>query len=415
MKKNAGKALMLLEGEFPSDPRVSKEAYALVSAGFKVSVIAICNKGDKVKENVEGVNVYRVPKIALFKKGTTYNKHSFIQMFIHRCKAMIGYIFEYFYFTFVSLLLSLYVLVKEGIDIIHAHNPPDTLFIVAAVYKLLGKQFIFDHHDLSPELYLAKFSGKKDLLYKTLLLFEKCSCKLADKIISTNNSYKAIVENRHRIDPNNIQVVRNNPIINDCMLSKVQDKRSRKRSNSLVYLGSINPQDGVDILLKSIHYLINNLNEKFISCHIIGDGDALWAAKQFSEELQLGEYVDFPGFISDREKIKKYLSFSDICVEPASDNEVNRHSTFIKVMEYMAAHKPVVAFDLKETRYSADGSAMLVPPGDIEGFAQGIKTLLDEPQLREELGNAGQERIKAELNWENASRNLTEAYNSLPL
>jgi glycosyltransferase involved in cell wall biosynthesis len=414
MKIYAGKVLMLLETSFHTDARVPKEAYALVKADYKVSVIAMHKKNRISREIINGVTVYSVPEITLFKKSCA-DKATSIRRLLHQVKSAVGYIFEYFYFTSICLLLSPYILMREGFDIIHAHNPPDTLFVIGATYRLLGKKFVFDHHDLSPELYLTKFSGKKDFIYRIMVLCEKLSCKIAKKIICTNESYKQIEIERHSIDPHKIHVVRNNPIIGDCLLRKSNGKGKEETADrrNLLFLGSINPQDGLDTLLKSLHYLVHDMRTKDVICNIVGDGDSLQTAKQMVSELNLSNYVDFKGFISNREEIKECLNSADVCVEPAPDNALNRHSTFVKLMEYMAAAKPVVAFDLNESRYSTNGTAILVPPGDIEGFAQAIKKLLDEPQLRKDLGNAGFDRIKKELNWGNASSELISAYKSL--
>ena len=181
----------------------------------------------------------------------------------------------------------------------------------------------------------------------------------------------------------------------------------------MLFLGSINPQDGVDVLLQIIHHLVYVLARRNFICLIIGDGDYLDSAKHLSRELNLLEYVDFKGKITDREILKQYLASADIGIEPAPLNEANKYSTFIKVMEYMAAGKPVVAFDLVETRYSVARAALLVPPRDHEGFAHAIVKLLDTALLREKLGKAGSERIEKEMNWEKEASKLTEAYAAL--
>ena len=415
-KKYSGKILMLQESCFPGDVRPRNEAHALIKAGYKVTVIALSGKGEKIKEDMDGIQVYRIPKLTLFKKTFEPNT-SYLQKLFSRAKSVTGYLYEYFYFTSACLLLSFYILLKEGFDVIHAHNPPDSLFIIGGFYKIFGKKFIFDHHDLSPELYMTRFSGKNDFIYKLLILFEKLSCKMANVIISTNESYKEIEIKRHSINPKKIYIVRNNPIISDCLLEKINsdNKEEKKDKKVLLFLGSINPQDGVETLLRILHFLVNNLNKKDFICNIIGDGDSLQTVKQMAKELNLMEYIDFKGVVFDREKIKEYLYLADVCIEPAPDNKLNRYSTFIKIMEYMAANKPLVAFDLKETRYSANGSAILIKPGDIVGFAEAIKKLLDEPKLRKELGKAGLERLENELNWENALLNLVEAYRTLSL
>ena len=412
IKKTQKKVLMLLENHIPGDVRPTNEAAALLKAGYKVAIIALRNKGERSRAIVDGVQVYRIPTVTLFGKVCRPDA-SHLQKLFYRFKSAFGYFYEHLYFTTACLLVSFYIFIKDDFDIIHAHNPPDTLFIVGWFYKLLGKKFIFDHHDLSPELFLTKFPGKKGLVYKTLVLCEKLSCRLADAVICTNESYKKIQMDRHHIDSNRIFIVRNDPVIDDCLLTNIDNTAQKNGKKVLLFLGSINPQDGVDVLLQTIHYLINTMNVRDFVCYIVGDGDSLSSMMRFAEELNITEYVDFKGYVYDREKVKKFLYDSDVCVESAPLNELNRHSTFIKIMEYMAAAKPIVAFDLKETRYSANGTAILIPPGDIKSFASAIKKLMDEPQLRTKLGKSGQERIRGELRWEKASLNLVEAYKSV--
>ncbi|MBI4684862.1 MAG: glycosyltransferase [Nitrospirae bacterium] len=388
--------LMVVENYFPSDIRVKREAYTLKDQ-YNITVIALKRKTEKIFERLDGVNVIRIPEFPKLGLGK------------------IQYIAEYFYLTFCSTIIFMSAFLFKRYKAIHVHNPPDTLFLIGLIGKIFLTKFVFDHHDLSPELYLTRFSGKKDFVHKILVLCEKFSCKLADAVICTNASYKQIAMERHGIEPKKIHIVRNDPVIDECFLEKINpdNQIEKNQKKVLLYIGSINPQDGVDVLLNSLHYLANDLNKKDFICYIVGEGDALQSVKKIAEELNLSDFVQFTGYIFDREKIKEYLALSDVCVEPAPDNELNRHSTFIKIMEYMGAGKPIVAFDLKETRYSADGTAILVPTGDIQGFAHAIKKLLEEFQTREELGRAGIERIKKELNWENASKNLKEAYKSL--
>lgn len=401
--------LMIVENDFPGDIRVRKEAN-LLKEFYKVTVIALKNSSEKFYEIEDDIEVFRVPELHL--PGLNL-KNKLIKSFFNKT----SYFLQYFYLTILSSIIFSCTYIKRKYKVIHVHNPPDTLFIVGLLGKIFSVKFIFDHHDLSPELYLTRFSGRKDFAYKILIRCEKLSCKLADIIISTNESYKQIEMDRHHVDSKKIHIVRNNPILSECLLEKNDDNDCIKGKNKkeLLFLGAINPQDGLDVLMKILHYLVNDLNRKDFICNIVGDGDSLQSVKQIAKELDLMDYVDFKGLIFEREKIKEYLYLADVCVEPAPDNELNRRSTFIKIMEYMAAGKPTVAFDLKETRYSADGAAILMKSGDIIGFAEAIEKLLDEPKLREELGKAGLERIENELNWEKASLNLTEAYRALSL
>lgn len=400
---------MIVENNFPGDIRVRKEANILKNY-YKVTVIAIKRSSEKFYEIEDDIEVFRVPELQL--RGLNL-KNKLIRSYYNK----ISYFLQYFYLTILSTIIFTFTYIKRKYKVIHVHNPPDTLFIVGLLGKIFSIKFIFDHHDLSPNLYLTKFSGKKDFAYKILILCEKFSCKLADVIISTNESYKQIEMDRHHVDSKKIYIVRNNPILSECLVEKNDNNNSIKEKNKkeLLFLGAINPQDGLDILLKALHYLVTDLNRKDFICNIVGGGDSLQSVKQIATELDLMDYVDFKGIVFEREKIKEYLYLADVCVEAAPDNELNRHSTFIKIMEYMAAGKPTVAFDLKETRYSVDGAAILVPSGDIEGFAHGIKKLMDKPDLREKLGKAGQERVTKELNWAKSSSKLIEAYETLNL
>lgn len=394
-KKNI---LMIVENFFPADSRVRKEANIL-KRDYSVSVIALRKKqkSEKLYEKRDGVSIYRIPELPEFGMGK------------------VRYMMEYLYFTVVAGLIFVCTFPFKRYRVIHVHNPPDVLFSVGLLGKLVSAKFVYDHHDLSPELYLTRFSGRKDLIYKALILSERISCKLADAVITTNESYKKIETTRHKISEEKVFIVRNNPVLEDCRLPQAENERPVNRTNgkTLLFLGAINPQDGVDVLLKIVRLLIYQYKRTDVICRIVGDGDALPALRQMAEDLGIKPYVEFTGMVLDRSRVKEYLAACDIGVEPAPQNELNNHSTFIKIMEYMASGKPIVAFDLAETRYSADGSAILVPPNDISAFAAAINRLLDDPVMREQLGRAGVARIEKEMQWRHASINLQKAYNSL--
>ncbi len=396
MQKRKPNILMITESFFPDDIRVRKEAYHLKER-LNVSVIALRNKSEKFFEKDGDVTIYRIPELPDINLGK------------------LRYILEYFYFTFVSACIFICTAPFKRYKVVHVHNPPDTLFVVGFLCKLFRMKFVFDHHDLSPNLYLTRFSGGNDWIYKTMIKCERYSCRLADAVIATNETYKEIEQQRHDIDPSKIFVVRNNPILEDCLLDPDGDNNSMVinkdgNKNILLFIGAINPQDGLTELLKALHYLVFDLNEKNFICNVVGEGDSLDSVRQAASEMELDEYMNFTGVIYDRQKIKEYLYQADIGVEPAPKNELNIHSTFIKIMEYMAAGIPIVAFDLKETRYSANGSALLVTPGDIAGFAKNIQQLFHDETLRQELGSAGSARIKNDLNWDSATKVLDEAY-----
>ena len=407
----AGKVLMLVENSLPWDLRVYSEARKLHKAGYKVTVISLKRKGQKSREIMDGVTVYRVPSLEVFEKKVSENSGFFRRIFAH-VKSFIGYFVEYFYFSFLCFLMSFYVLVREGFDVIHAHNPPDTLFFIGAFYKIFGKKFVFDHHDLSPELYLSRFKCKKNFVYKVLEMLEILSIKCSDVTIATNESYRSIEIVRGGIKPENVFVVRNGPDLKRVRIVPKDQNLVDMNKSIIAYCGVMGPQDGVDYLLRAIQTLAYEIGRKDFICIIIGRGDAFEDLKKLAVELKIQEFVRFTGYIPE-EDMYRYLSTADICVDPDPSSPLNDVSTWIKIMEYMALGKPIVTFDLKETRFSAMDSAIYVEPNDEKEFAKAIVQLMDNPDMRKKLGDYGRERILNELNWDIVSNNLLLAYRKL--
>jgi glycosyltransferase involved in cell wall biosynthesis len=407
---NAG-VLMLVENNFPADTRVRNEAFTLASNGLRVTVIALRGKGEADREIVNGVTVYRVPRLTLFDK-LPQSGASFASRLLRRIAVLIGYVSEYAYFTTACLALSLYAAVRERFDVVHAHNPPDTLVVVAAILKLLGKKSVFDHHDLSPELYLSRYNTNESAITRALHVFEKASVRLADVVIATNESYKKVDIERNGADPSKVYVVRNGPNLTRVRLVE-PDARLRALGKTILgYVGAMNPQDGVDYLLRALAVLKGGLKRSDFFCVIIGDGDSKSALEQEARRLGLSDEVWFTGFIPDDDMIR-YLSTADICLDPNPSSPLNDVSTWIKVMEYMALEKPIVSFDLKETRYSAGEAASFVPPNDERAFACAIARLMDDSAARREMGRFGRSRVLSDLSWDVTSRNLVSAYESL--
>jgi glycosyltransferase involved in cell wall biosynthesis len=411
MKASAGRSLMLVENFFPQDTRVRNEANLLVSAGYEVNVICLRKPGQSAVETVNGVQVFRVPKLELFEKTPQENMGFFARLLL-KVKSVIGYVTEYSYFTSACFLVSIYIFFKNGFDVIHAHNPPDTLFAVALPYKLIGKKFIFDHHDLCPELYRSRYGTKESFLTRMLRFTEWCSLKLADVTIATNESYKAAHIDRAGKDPATIFVVRNGPA--EGRMAIVEPNRRLREMNKaiLCYIGSLNPQDGVDYLLRSLHHLVDHLKRSDFHCVIMGSGDSLEDLRSLAKQLNLNGHVDLTGFVSE-EELRANLAAADICVDPDPSSPLNDVSTWIKIMEYMAYSKPIVSFDLKETRYSAQEAAEFVHPNDEEQFAKAIAKLIDDPELRAQRGSFGRKRVEQELQWSVVGQNLVKAYQTL--
>jgi glycosyltransferase involved in cell wall biosynthesis len=396
MKASAGsRVLILLENNFyPQDARVRGEAEALVKAGYQVSVICPVGRGQPRCEVVDGVRVYRFPAPPA-------------------ASGFLGYLWEYGYSLVVTFLISLLVCWRDGFDIIHATNPPDTFVFIAACYKLFGKRFVYDHHDLSPEMYYARFGGKGNrLIYHTLVWLEKLSCRLADHVIATNQSYKTVEMQRGRVPEERITIVRNGPELDRMRLVDPDPELRQKGKTIIGYVGVMGFQDGVDYLLRALQHLVYDLGRTDFFCVIMGKGDAWTDLKELSTQLGLDEYVWLTGRVSDADLIR-YLSTADICVDPDPSNPFNDRSTMIKMMEYMALAKPIVAFDLPEHRFTAQAAALYVRPNDEFEFAQALAQLMNAPELRQTMGSFGRQRVEAELAWHHSVPNLLEAYHKV--
>ncbi len=411
MASSQSKVLMLVENHFPQDTRVKNEAALLTDAGYKVAVIALRKRGQPGRETLDGVDVYRLPTLELFKKTPPANV-SRTNLLVIKLKSFLGYVVEYCYFTSACFVLSTYIFVRRGFDVMHAHNPPDTLFLVALPFKLLGKKFVFDQHDLCPELYRSRYNAAEGFYTRFLRMFEWCSLKLADVTIATNESYKQIQVQRANKDPRHIFVVRNGP--NQMRMAPTIPTARLKRMNKsiLCYIGSLNPQDGVDYLLRSLRHLLHCLKRSDFYCVIMGTGDSLQDLRDLAKKLQLNGCVELTGFVSD-EELQANLAAADICVDPDPSSPLNDVSTWIKVMEYMASGKPIVSFDLKETRFSAGDAAVYVKPNNEAEFAASVAQLMDKPEVQKKMGAYGRRRVEDELQWAKVGKNLLTAYTTL--
>jgi glycosyltransferase involved in cell wall biosynthesis len=385
------RVLLLVENNsYPFDFRVRREALALLEAGYQVSVIAPRGTAQPWTEEIEGISVYRFPA----PPGGV---------------GVLSYAFEFGYATSAMLLLTAWVAVSKGVDVIHAANPPDTLSVIGAIFKLFGKRFVFDQHDLAPETYLSRFEQpRENLIYKILCVMERFSYAAADAVIVTNESYKQVAIKRGSKDPDKVFVVRNGPPLAYQPLEP--DPDLVRRANFLIgYIGTIGPQDGVDYWLRAIREMVFTLGRRDFLAIIIGSGDALAGVKELARELDIEAYVLFTGRLSELES-RKYLSAVDVCVQPDPLSPLNDKSTMNKLMEYMALGKPTVAFDLVETRFSAQDAAIYVKPNDEVEFAERVSWLLDNSDECEKMGKIGRDRVANALAWEYSEPQLLRAY-----
>lgn len=389
------RTLMLLENNpYPQDPRVRREATALVAAGYQVTVICPKGKDQPSRGMVDGVRVYRFPAPP-------------------EASSALGYLWEYGYSMVAAFFLSLLVFSRDGFDIVHAHNPPDTFVFIAAFYKLFGKRFVYDHHDLSPEMYYARFGGNGNrLVYRTLVALERLSCWLADHVIATNESYKAMEMQRGQVPEGRITIVRNGPELEG--LDTVEPALElRQRDQTIIgYVGAMGFQDGLDYLLRALRHLVYDLGRRDFFCVLIGQGDAKDSMQQLATQLGLDGYVWFTGWVSDTDLLR-YLSAADICVDPDPSNPFNDRCTMIKMTEYMALAKPIVAFDLPEHRYTAQEAALYVKPNDELEFARALAELMDDPERRQAMASFGRRRAETSLAWHHSVPNLLKVYGSL--
>lgn len=346
------KRILIIVENLPSpfDRRVWQEATTLVEAGYEVSIICPTGKGyEKRFEVIDDIYVYR-HNLPLEAEGA------------------FGYLLEYSTALFWEFVLAWRVLLTRGFDAIHACNPPDNIFLVAGFFKLLGKKFLFDHHDINPELYEAKF-GKRDFFYKVMLAWERYTFKLADVSIATNESYKKIAINRGKMSPDKVFIVRSGPKLDRLKILPSIESLKKGRKYLIGYVGVMGKQEGIDYLLQSIQYIIETEGRKDIHFGLVGGGTSLEEMKEYADELGVGDYVTFTGRVPDKDMLEM-LNTADVCVNPDVANEMNDKSTMNKIMEFMALGKPIVQFDLTEGRFSAQGASLYAKKNDIIDFAK---------------------------------------------
>lgn len=388
--------LMLLENNpYPQDGRVRREAVALTKAGFSVSVIAPAGPGQSRSELIDSVRVRRY--------RAARERHGFG-----------GYVIEYGYAMLAALVHAVRIYIHSGFGVIHAHSPPDLYFVIGWMFKPFGVRFVFDHHDLSPEMYEVRFPDGANSIVKRILLFvERRSFRAADRVVTTNESYASIAVDRGGIDRARVVVVRNGPDPNRVREVEADPETRAKAPYILGYIGEMAPQDGVDHLIRALGHLVNERNRSDFHCVLIGGGGEVDHLKSLAVELGVDSYTSFLGYVQDADTLMSYLSATDICVTPDPKNAYTDNSTTVKTAEYMALGKPVVAFDLRENRRTARDAALYATPNDDTDLAAKIETLMDDQRLRANLGSVGRRRVESELAWGHQAEKLVATYRDL--
>jgi glycosyltransferase involved in cell wall biosynthesis len=375
----------------PLDQRVWKEACALRDSGYRVSVVCPEGTGPSKAsyENLDGIDIYR-----------------------HRrweASRVVGYLLEYILALAAEFYLTLKVFARTRFRILQACNPPDTIFLIGLFLKPFGVRFIFDHHDLAPELFESKFGRRTGPFYEATRLAELCSFKVAKVCIATNESFKEIAVARGRKRPEDVFVVRNCPDLTSVRHRPLSAESKFGKSLLVAYVGFMGPQDGLRLLLESIEHIVKHDSRQDTHFVLVGGGTELPMLRALVGRRGLDSFVSFTGQVP-HEDVGGYLSSADVGVAPDPKTPMNDNSTMIKILEYMAYGLPVVLFALKEGRRIAGPAALYASPNDPIDFANQITSLLNCENLRRELGERGRKRVENGLNWDVEKAALLKAY-----
>ena len=375
----------------PLDRRVWLEATTLREAGYTVSVICPTGRGwDAPFEEIEGVHIYRYPEPP--------EAHSGAAAYAREWGGALWHMFR----------LARRVRRERGFDVIHGCNPPDLIFLLALRYRLSGVRYLFDHHDVCPELFEAKF-GRKGLLYRVLRVWERLTFATADVSIATNDSFARIATTRGRMDPADVFTVRSAPKL-EKFVPGPGDPTARKGAGTLLgYVGVIGQQEGMDLLIAALDHLVRELGHTDVHLAIVGFGPHVGEVKRDVTARRLDAHVTFTGPLYG-DDLLAVLNAADIGVSPDPKNPMNDISTMNKVIEYMALEKPVVQFDLTEGRASAGDASLYAAANDPADFAAKLAWLIEHPDAAARMGQAGRARVLEKLSWAHSAPHLLAAY-----
>lgn len=385
----------------PLDRRVWLECQSLMRGGYDVSVICPKGPGEPARSTIEGVEIYKYRPA-------------------RQAEGLVGYAVEFAYSWLRTALLSLAVWRRQPFQVLQACNPPDTYWLLGRLWRGRGVRFVFDQHDLNPELFLSRFGVPKTVkqraLYRALIWLERMTYRTADRVISTNESYKRVAVSRGGLRPAHVTVVRSGPDTSTMRpiyptphpsTASVSEARF-----SLVYLGIMGPQDNVDAILDVMDELVHKRGRRDIQATLLGFGDRLEHLKRDCAERALNDVVTFTGR-ADKEMIAEQLSRSDVGLCPDLKTSLNDVSTMNKTMEYMAYALPSVSFDLVETRVSGGDAVIYVPSGDIAAFADAVERLIDDDELRADMAMRARERVASKLDWRPQSEAYLQVFDEL--
>ncbi len=389
------RVLIIVENlSVPFDRRVWSEATTLRQAGYEVSIICPKAQGfNAAEETIDGIHIFR---------------HS-LPLDAH---GPLGYFVEYSGALISEFILSLKIARRYGFDVIHACNPPDLIFLIGAFYKFLArKSFLFDHHDVCPQLYEAKFR-RRGFFWWLLVIAEYLTFKLSDISIATNQSYRKIAIKNGRMPAEKVFVVRSGPNLDRIKPVSPDARWLNGRKFLVAYVGVISKSEGLDLLLQAVDHIVYKLGRTDIQFVVVGSGPEWHTITRLCAKLQLGDYITFTGRVDDT-ILLKVLSTADVCVNPDRVSSMTNISTMNKIMEYMAIGKPIVQFDVTEGRFSAEEASLYAKKNDPIDFADKILELIGDPKKRARMGKFGQRRVTDELAWSHEQPKLLAAYDAL--
>ena len=390
-----GRTLIIVQNlPVPFDRRVWLECKALTAAGYDVTVVCPKGKNDPTDEVVDGV---RLLKYRPYAPGG----------------GALGFVLEYAYSFLATARLVLRARHDGKFDVLQACNPPDIFWPIARwLRRRDNSRFVFDHHDLCPELYDSRFPDKSALPKRGLLALERATFRTANHVVSTNASYAEIAIHRGDKSPADVTVVRTGPDPERLRRRAAVPALRRGRQHLVAYIGVMGPQDGVDLAVRAAAHVVHDLGRKDVAFTFMGGGDSWEELVALREELGLQDYLELPGRVPD-DTVLDVLSTASVGLSPDPKNPLNDVSTMNKTLEYMAFGLPVVAFDLKETRVSAGDAAMYVESGDVAAYARAIVDLLDDADKRDAMGRRGRLRIDDELGWPHQRDAYVGVYDAL--
>jgi glycosyltransferase involved in cell wall biosynthesis len=389
------RALIIVQNlPVPFDRRVWLECQTLRSAGWEVAVVCPKGPADPSFAVMEGVELYKYKPYSA-KAGTC------------------SFLAEYAYSFLATLFLALRAARKGRFDVVQACNPPDIFWPIGVLFRVVqGSRFVFDHHDLCPELYKSRFRGGISAAHQGLLWLERRTARSADHVIATNGSYRSIDIERHGLHPAKVTVVRTGPDASRLKRGEPDPSLRRGRDHLVAYIGVMGPQDSVDVVLEVADLIVHQMGREDISFTLMGSGDCFEELVYLRDRLGLSGYVELTGRVPDS-VVAGVLSTADLGISPDRKNPLNDVSTMNKTMEYMAFGLPVVAFDLAETRVSAGEAGAYATPNEIPEMAKLVVELLDDDQRRLAMGKAARARVEGELAWQHQAERYLAVYESL--